>query len=179
AHALMLSGWSPSETGLVSDRWYDRPSGTLINAAASAEHKLLGSNGEGGSPEQLLVHTVGDALKAAHPRSIVLTASWKKYTAVLNGGHHPDAAFWMDEPTGHFVTSDYYAKSYPVWTGAFTRDDLTLPYFGTTWQGHKLGSGTAPDEAFRTRVRYSPAGNTILLAFAKTLVEQSGIGADE
>jgi hypothetical protein len=178
AHALMLSGWSPSATGIVGDRWYDRHTDSFVGVTAAPGHKLLGSAVEGASPEQMQVHTVGDALKEARPNAIVLTASWKRYTAVLNGGHHPDGAYWFDETTGHMATSDYYLKSYPAWTQPLTHDDLTLPYFGTTWQGHKLGEGSAPNEQFRARVRYSPANNSVLLAFAKALIERSGVGMD-
>jgi Type I phosphodiesterase / nucleotide pyrophosphatase len=178
AHALMVSGWSPSGSGIVGDRWLDRSAGSMVPAGASATAKLVGSAASGGSPEQLKVSTVGDALKAAHPSSIVLATSWKRYTAVLNGGQHPDAAYWLDEASGRMVTSDYYARAYPSWTTPFTQTDLTAPLFGTSWQSHRLGVGVQPDEPFRYRVRYSPHGNSIVLAFAKAIVERSGVGAD-
>ena len=178
AHAVMVSGHSPSSSGIVGDRWLERSAGAMVAAGASSTAKLVGSSAAGGSPEQLKVSTVGDALKAAHPQSIVLTASWKRYTAILNGGLHPDAAYWLDEASGRFVTSDYYARAYPAWTAPFTQTDLAAPLFGTTWQGHHLGVGVQPDEPFRYRVRYSPHGNSILLAFAKAIVERSGVGAD-
>jgi len=178
AHALMLTGWSPSGTGIVADRWYDRRTGSMVQAAASPHHKLLDSAGEGGSPEQLLVHSVGDALKEQRPESLVLTASWKRYSAVLNGGHHPDGAYWFDETTGHMVTSDYYARAYPPWVGRFAHDDLAAPFFGTKWLTHTLGTGTAPDERYRAAFRNTAFPNAILLGFAKTLVERSGVGTD-
>jgi arylsulfatase A-like enzyme len=178
AHALMVSGWSPSASGIVGDRWYNRRAGAMVTAAASADHKLLETGGEGGSPEQMMVHTVGDALKAQRPRSMVWTASWKRYTAVMNGGHHPDAAFWLDEATGHMATSDYYAREYPAWAARFAHTDLTLPFFKTPWLTHAFGSGDAPDQRARTAVRYSPASNTVLLDFASALFERSGVGAD-
>jgi predicted AlkP superfamily pyrophosphatase or phosphodiesterase len=178
AHALMVSGSSPSASGIVGDRWLERSTGSMVAAGASATHKVVGTGAAGGSPEQLRVSTVGDALKAAHPSSMVLAASWKRYTAILNAGQHPDAAYWLDEASGRMVTSDYYMRAYPAWTAPFTQTDLTAPLFGTTWQGHHLGVGVQPDEPFRYRVRYSPHGNSILLSFAKAIVERSGVGAD-
>src|SRR5262245_30422666 len=178
AHALMLSGWSPSATGIVGDRWYQRLTGAMVQATDSDDHHPIDSTGEGGSPDQLLVHTVGDALKAQHSQSLVFTAAWKRYSAVLTGGHHANAAFWFDAATGHMVTSDYYARTYPSWTGRFTRDDLTAPFFGMTWQGHTFGTGSAPDEAYRLRFRYTPHPNALLLEFAKTMIDQSGVGGD-
>ncbi len=178
AHALMVSGWSPSASGIVGDRWLERSAGAMVAAGASTTAKLVGSTAAGGSPEQLKVSTVGDALKSARPGSIVLAASWKRYTAILNGGQHPDGAYWLDEASGRMVSSDYYMRAYPAWTAPFTQTDLTAPLYGTVWQGHHLGVGVQPDEPFRYRVRYSPHGNSILLSFAKAIVEQSGVGAD-
>ena len=178
-HALMLSGWSPSGSGIIGDSWYDRAGKASVVAGASAQHRLLESNGEGGSPEQLLVHTLGDALKAQHPRSHVLTASWKRYAAVLNGGQHADAAYWFDVVTGHMVTSDYYMTKYPAWVTRFNARDLTAPYFGTPWLGHPMGAGTQPTEASRNNFRATPFANDVLLAFAKSLIANGDVGRDD
>src|SRR5262249_20948550 len=149
-------GWSPSGTGIIGDAWYDRHMGVSVAAGASSYHKLLDSPSEGGSPEQLLVHTVGDVLKEQHPRSIVLTTSWKRYAAVLNGGQHPDGAYWFDATTGHMVTSDYYMREYPDWVKQFNQTDFTAPFFGKPWLGHAMGSGTSPNEAYRNAIRNTP-----------------------
>lgn len=178
AHALMLSGWSPSGTGIVADQWYDRATKGTVVAGASSHHKLVGGSGEGGSPEQLLVHTVGDALKEHDSHSIVLAASWKRYAAVLNGGQHPNAAYWFDPASGHMVTSDYYTMSYPSWVQDFNKTDLTAPFFGKTWLTHPMGSGTRPDEPYRTAFRATPYSNEVLLEFAQRLFERSGVGKD-
>ena len=178
-HALMLSGWSPSGSGIIGDSWYDRAAKAAIVAGASTRHHLLESSGDGGSPEQLMVHTVGDALKEQRPRSHVVTASWKRYSAVLNGGHHADAAYWFDVVTGHMVTSDYYLATYPAWVQRFNAHDLSAPYFGHPWLGHPMGRGTQPDEAFRTNFRASPFSNEVLLEFAKTLIEDGDVGRDD
>ena len=178
AHALMLSGWSPSGTGIVGDSWYDRHTKTTITAGASPYHKLVESTAEGGSPEQLLVHTLGDVLKQQHPRSMVFATSWKRYAAVLNGGQHPDAAFWFDAATGHMVTSDYYMREYPDWVKQFNKTDLTAPFFGKPWLTHAMGTGTAPDAAYRGAFGTTPFANDVLLAFVQALIQNTGIGQD-
>src|SRR5204863_9160594 len=120
-----------------------------IVAGASSYHKVVeGGASDGGSPEQLLVHTVGDFLKEQHPRSMVLTASWKRYSAILNGGQHPDAAYWFDPVTGRMVTSVYYTRELPEWVKQFNKTDLTAPFFGKPWLTHPMGTGTAPDTAY-------------------------------
>ena len=85
----------------------------------------------------------------------------------------------FDVVTGHMVTSDYYLSTYPEWVRRFNEHDLSAPYFGHPWLGHPMGRGTEPDEAFRTNFRASPFSNEILLAFAKTLIEDSGVGGDD
>src|SRR5262245_4221882 len=49
AHALMLSGWSPSGTGIVGDSWWDRRTKTAVAAGSSPYHKLVETTREGGS----------------------------------------------------------------------------------------------------------------------------------
>lgn len=178
AHALMLSGWSPSGTGIVGDSWYDRHTKATITAGATPYHKLVESSGEGGSPEQLLVHTLGDVLKLQHPRSMVFAASWKRYAAVLNGGQHADAAFWFDAASGHMVTSDYYMREYPDWVKQFNKTDLASPFFGKQWLNHAMGTGTAPDAAFRGAFGTTPYANDVLLSFVQSLIQNTGIGRD-
>ena len=179
AHALMLSGQAPSVTGIVSDTWYDRVAGKDIIAAESTDHPLLDNGRVGGSPEQMLVHTLGDAIKARDRRSMVVSMSWKRYAAVLMGGQHPDAALWFDPATGRFVTSTYYATNYPSWAAACHDHDLTAPYFGRVWVGHRLGEGSAPEERYRTTLRASPFANAILLACASAVLAASGVGGDD
>jgi hypothetical protein len=178
-HALMLSGQPPSVTGIVSDVWYDRAAKAAIVATESTDHPLLDSGAVGGSPEQMLVHTLGDVLKARDRRSMVLSVSWKRYAAILMGGQHPDAAFWFDSATGGFVTSSYYMTTYPYWAAACHNRDLTAPYFGQVWLGHRLGEGAAPNGPYRTALRASPFADAILLGCASALLEGSGVGTDD
>jgi predicted AlkP superfamily pyrophosphatase or phosphodiesterase len=178
-HATMLTGQPPSASGIVGDTWYDRPSKATILAGDSANHKLIEGAPRGGSPEQLLVHTLGDAMKERDPRTLVITASWKRYAAILMGGQHADAAYWFDSPSGHMVTSDYYQRAYPAWVEAFNSADPTAKYFGQTWLGHSFGpAASAPTPAFRDALRLSPYTNDLLLQFATMMLSGSQLGRD-
>jgi predicted AlkP superfamily pyrophosphatase or phosphodiesterase len=178
-HTMMATGQPPSVSGITGDSWYDRLTKTTITAGESNVHKLVGTTAAGGSPEQLLVHTVGDMMKLRDPATLVMTASWKRYSAELTGGHHADAAYWFDAGTGHMVTSDYYLRDYPDWVKAFDKTDLTAPYFGKDWLTHKLGAaGGVPDDRFRNQVRDTPLANDILLAFAKRMLTSTALGRD-
>ena len=121
-HTMMATGQPPSVAGIIGDSWYDRLTKTTVTAGESNVHKLVGTTTAGGSPEQLLVDTVGDMMKLRDPATLVMTASWKRYSAELTGGHHADAAYWFDAGTGHMVTSDYYLRDYPEWVKAFDKD---------------------------------------------------------
>jgi predicted AlkP superfamily pyrophosphatase or phosphodiesterase len=178
-HSVMLSGQSPRVTGIVGDTWYDRRFGTTVTAGESADHRLVGGIPRGGSPEQLLVHTLGDALKAQDSRTRVVTASWKRYAAVLMGGQHADAAYWFDAPSGQMVTSDYYRADYPAWVRELNAGDPTAAFFGREWLGHRFGSGTAPTADFRNDLRATPWANDVLLDFATKMVANTDIGRDD
>lgn len=178
-HTLMTTGQTPSVAGITGDTWYDRATKTTVTAGDSNTHKLVGTTTAGGSPEQMFAHSVGDLMKLRDPATLVLTASWKRYSAELNGGHHADAAYWFDAGTGHMVTSDYYVHDYPEWVKTFDKTDLTAPYFGKEWLSHKLGTGSAaPDDRFRNAVRDTPMANDILLAFAKRMLASTALGRD-
>lgn len=178
-HATMLTGQSPRISGIVRDSWYDRQTQTAIAAGESPQHKLVGGGIGAGSPEQLLVHTLGDIMKEADPRTLVVTASWKRYAAVLTGGLHADAAYWFDSASGRMVTSDYYLRKYDPWIDAFNAEDQTARYFGKEWVGHRLGTGDRPNQAYRDSLRATSYPNDILLDFAARLLQNTQIGRDE
>ena len=177
-HTTMVTGESPSVSGVVGDTWYDRGRKTPVTAGDSREHNLIGGAPRGGSPEQLLVPTLGDIMKIRSPSSLVMATSWKRYCAVLMAGMHGDAAYWFDTTTGQMVTSDYYARVYPAWVGAFSTADPTRAYFGKEWLGHKFSTRPAPDAQFRTAVGQSPYGNQMLLDFATQLLANTQLGQD-
>jgi len=178
-HSTMVTGESPSVSGIVGDSWYDRGrKGPAVAAGESPDHPLIGGAARGGSPEQLLVPTVGDQMKKRDRRSLVLAASWKRYCAMLMAGRHGDAGYWLDESTGQMVTSDYYLQAYPSWVDAFNATDPTKAYFGKDWLGHKFSTRPQPDAMFRARVKESPYGNDILLDFVTRLVNNTPLGQD-
>jgi predicted AlkP superfamily pyrophosphatase or phosphodiesterase len=63
-HSTILSGATPSISGIVGNEWYDRESGKQVTSVSDDTVDLLGSDaGKGGaSPRRLLVSTVGDEL---------------------------------------------------------------------------------------------------------------------
>jgi Type I phosphodiesterase / nucleotide pyrophosphatase len=124
-HATMLSGATPSVSGIIGNDWFDRASGKTVTSVSDESVRLLGGTGAASSPERLLVSTIGDELKMASraargsdqaPRVIGISA--KDRGAILPVGRGADAAYWIDA-SGAFVSSTYYFTELPAWVSAF------------------------------------------------------------
>ncbi|HSG65744.1 MAG TPA: alkaline phosphatase family protein [Gammaproteobacteria bacterium] len=130
----------------------------------------------------------------------------KDRSAVFAAGLQPDDAYWYDERTGNFVTSDYYRDALPVWVDAFNAEKHADAYFGTTWSPlfsaehylaarlrlpgrdqptvysefpHLLvGDAVEPDRRYYTRLRVTPYADELTLAFTRELIESEQLGRD-
>ncbi|MEK7833559.1 MAG: alkaline phosphatase family protein, partial [Acidobacteriota bacterium] len=170
---------------------------------------LGGREGASGmSPHRLLGSTIGDEMKLATAgQAKVIGLSYKDRSAILPVGKRPDAAYWFDGSTGNFVTSSYYLNDLPEWVKAFNRDQHCSMFFGTKWERLLPESDyarSAPDDApyekspfgtkfpytlnggedkpgtrFITQFEASPMANNHLVSFAKTVIENEKLGADD
>ena len=61
----MMTGATPSVSGIVGNDWYDRSLGKSVTSVDDPDTQLVGGNGAGSSPHRMLVDTVGDELKSA------------------------------------------------------------------------------------------------------------------
>jgi hypothetical protein len=138
--------------------------------------KLLGAEGEASSPKRLLVSTIGDELKrSGSPNSKVIGISMKDRGAILPAGHMADAAYWFDNRSGAFVSSDYYFPATPAWVQAFNAAGHANDYAGKTWAaGRTLPSG--PGERLNAAVYGSSYGNDLLESFAADLIREEKLG---
>ena len=108
----------------------------MVTSVEDDDTKLLGVSGNktGSSPHNLLADTIGDELKlATQGKARVFGVSLKDRAAVLPAGFAGDAAYWIDEPTGTWVTSTYYRDSLPKWAQDF---NSTRPakYWDREWK---------------------------------------------
>src|SRR5687768_4845651 len=111
-HATMLSGATPSSSGIIGNDWFDRDSGATVTSVVDSSVTVVGSPaGNGASPRRLLVSALGDEIKMASrfskgspeaPRAIGI--SIKDRSAILPVGRGADAAYWWDNKTGNFVS---------------------------------------------------------------------------
>jgi len=140
-HSVLLSGRSPSHSGIVANEWYDALLKRDVYVVGDPAVSALGGGGPGISPANFIGFTVGDMLKKRTPGSRVVGISLKDRGAVLMAGPRADAAYWYDPASGGFETSTYYVKSAPAWLTAW---NARRPADSPAW---RVWSRLLPDEA--------------------------------
>jgi predicted AlkP superfamily pyrophosphatase or phosphodiesterase len=205
-HAVILTGSYADRNGIIANTWYDTASHKPEYCAADSAAKLIGVGGEGRSPRNLLVSTVGDELKTAtNGRSRVITVAGKDRSAIMLGGHQADAAYWTEDTL--FVSSAYYMKELPPWVRRFNASGHVTEYRGATWDRilpvaaysmmgsdnvpaeenpggigktfpHHLGTGTSQAD-FLDGFQTSPFENEVIVDFAIEAITQEGLGRDD
>ncbi len=161
---------------------------------------------DGRSPAAMLVSTFSDELAIyTAGRSKVFGVSVKDRGAVSMAGH-AGKAFWFSKQKAEFVTSSFYYKKYPEWVVAFNATKPAQRYANKSWELlHDRGTylfgdqddqpwetafgsygrvfphpyGPADGKYFTTLLTLSPAGDELILDFAKALIENEALGADE
>jgi predicted AlkP superfamily pyrophosphatase or phosphodiesterase len=184
-HATMLSGATPALSGIMGNDWYDRESHKKVTSVSDDTVKLLGGSGPGSSPHRLLVSTIGDELKMAHPESThVIGLSLKDRSAILPVGHMADAAYWYDTKTGNFVSSTYYFPDLPDWVKSFNGSQPSDKFAGAEWaisgassRNKRLRATPGPD--LYSAIFGSPFGNELLEVFAERTIAAEQLGQHE
>ena len=163
-HATMLTGATPSVSGIIGNDWFDRATGATVTSVSDPTVKPLGSpTGAAASPRRLLVSTLGDELKMAsfEPKASpnaprVFGVSLKDRLAILPVGRGADAAYWWDTKSGQFVTSTYYLADLPEWVRTFNERKLADAQAGASWTVLSAPSQSLrqmPHRAWRRAVR--------------------------
>jgi predicted AlkP superfamily pyrophosphatase or phosphodiesterase len=160
---------------------------------------------EGRSPAVIMVTTFGDELAIqTNKQAKVYGVSIKDRGAISMAGH-AGKAFWFSKAAGEFITSKYYYDQYPAWVTAFNAAKPAQRYANQDWDlllepsdyvhadqddqpwEVSLGEfgrvfphsyGPADGKYFTTFLTVSPAGDDLTLEFAKQLIANESIGAD-
>ena len=209
-HTSIYTGSVPSIHGIAGNDWTDKETGKNVYCttdetvnAVGTEAKKIGQH----SPRNLWSTTITDQLGiATNFRSKVVGVSLKDRASILPAGHNPTAAFWFDETTGNFITSDYYLKELPQWLNEFNKEEngkklvsngwkTLLPiseYFESTednvaWE-NLLGSAKTPTfpyenlakdyDAKKGVIKTTPFGNSLTLKMAEASINGYGMGED-
>jgi predicted AlkP superfamily pyrophosphatase or phosphodiesterase len=211
-HTCVFTGSVPAFSGISGNDWVEQATGQRMYCTDDSTVKSVGAESpeskEGKmSPRNLLVSTVTDELMiASNFRSKVVGVSLKDRAAILPAGHSANAAFWMDDSTGHFITSNYYMPRLPGWVDSFNKKDEIRQFVKGGWhtlyplttygesdtddqlyEGKFKGDSTSAfphnlDSSYKigkASFRSTPFGNTITLDFAKAAIDGYQLGQGE
>jgi predicted AlkP superfamily pyrophosphatase or phosphodiesterase len=208
-HSVLLSGRSPSHSGIVANTWYDSVLGKEVNVVEDPAVSPMGGSGSGygASPAHFVGFTLGDMLKKRSPGSRVVGISLKDRSAILMAGPRADAAYWFDTRVGAFVTSTYYVKTVPAWLAQWNDkrlpdapewrvwsrlrpdeglyrqfagpDDVKAEWDGKDTVFPHRVRGAPPAPAFYDDLRRTPAGDDILLDAALAAMNAHQLGQDD
>ena len=186
-HSTFLSGATPSVSGIINNEWLDRDSNDKVTSVSDNSTLLLGGApaAKGSSPRRLLVSTLGDELKMAGRTSKVIGISIKDRSAILPAGHMADAAYWFDDKSQHFVTSDYYMKALPAWVAKINAEGPAHKYQDATWTALDAKPVAKPFCSMNAAagskacgaIENTPFGNELVEQFAETAIEQEQLGS--
>ena len=196
-HATLLTGTYPWAHGIIENNWYDRAKQREVYCVEDLTTRMVASS-EGASaspsysPRNLTASTLGDELRIATDfRSKAVSISVKDRAAVTMGGHMPNAAYWLDEGTGRFVTSTYYMPTLPAWVDDFNKGNPIKRYCGEKWQAlpETPGAGgkvlskfdsqageSCPDPKFLFWLGLTPYLNQVELNFATDAIREDHLG---
>ncbi|MER3497781.1 MAG: alkaline phosphatase family protein [Chitinophagaceae bacterium] len=206
-HATIFTGSVPALHGIAANEWTDQLSGKMVYCTADSTVKPVGNASavDGRmSPRNLLTTTITDELRlATNFQSKVVGISLKDRASILPAGHTANAAFWLDDASGNFITSTYYMQTLPDWVVKFNAkkrvEGLIENGWSTlypinsyvlsdsdnnVWEGkysteinpafpHDLKAAYAKNKSI---FRQTPFGNTITLEFAKEVLDAYKLG---
>jgi predicted AlkP superfamily pyrophosphatase or phosphodiesterase len=198
-HAVLATGASTGDHGIVANDWFDRATGRMTYCVADARSPVIGEPakpGSGVSPARLLTATIGDELVAGRPGRRAFAVAGKDRSAILPGGHRGQA-YWFSESTGGFTTSTYYRATLPAWLEAWNATRPVAAYRTLNWtplrattiaaNPHARPTGSlgrtfphpllAKSEAlFLAAFSYTPFLDELTLAFTRELILAERIG---
>ncbi len=208
-HTSIFTGSVPSIHGIAGNSWIDTQTGKSVYCVSDPTVKTIGASGRAGemSPRNLRATTITDELRlATNFESKVVGVSLKDRASILPAGHNPTAAFWIDNPSGNFITSSYYMPELPEWVNTFNEKKLirqfvdegwnTLQPIGqytestaddVSWEGILKGA-ESPVFPYDLKKAYeqdhssfeqTPFGNTLTLRFAEAAVNGYGLGQEK
>ena len=203
-HASYLSGTSPAFHGIIGNEWFDRGTQKMVNCVDDSNVQGVGASGKYGSrsPQHFVGSNFADELRLRH-HSRVIGISLKDRGAILPAGKKPAGAYWLDSPSGRFITSTYYKKELPAWVEKFNSRELPKSYMGKSWSrlldekfydapSPAIGAGNGdrnpanPTEFTRTiklsksegyeTIVPTPFGNELLTEFAVAALDGEQLG---
>jgi len=191
---------------IEDDRYQLLTVGAGVDKSTEIDSTQKAAKSDGRSPSAIMVTTFGDELAISTAgRAKIFAVSVKDRGAVSMAGH-TGKAFWFSKASGEFVTSNYYYDAYPEWVSKWNAQKPAAAYSGRSWELMRDPStylfgdaddmswetdlagygrvfphpfGTNDGKYFTTLLTISPAGDQLTLDFAKALIINEKLGADD
>jgi predicted AlkP superfamily pyrophosphatase or phosphodiesterase len=135
-HSCIYTGSVPALHGIAGNDFIVQATGKSMYCAQDTSVKTVGSTSAAGlmSPRNLLTNTVTDELRlATNFRSKVIGIALKDRGGIFPAGHTANAAYWLDDKTGNWITSTYYMTDLPHWVKDFNDQKLAETYLKQDW----------------------------------------------
>lgn len=131
--ASIYSGTTPYNHGIVGDMWLDRNTLRMVNCVDDANFMGVYTS-ESTSPVRLKVSNLVDELMVAtQGMAETYSIAPTREMAVLSAGHASKGAFWLNDETGKWSGTTYYAD-FPTWVSAYNdRQGLDFRIDGMEW----------------------------------------------
>lgn len=180
--------------------------GADVDDDAEIDPTQRAARSEGRSPAAIKVTTFADELRSNSGGAAKVFAVSVKDRGAISMAGHSGTAYWFSKASGGFVTSTYYMDRYPDWVIAHNASNPAQKFAGMEWTllnepssylfrdsddrdwetdvagfgrifPHSFGDGSS--RYFTTWLTLSPAGDRLVLDFAKKALIEEGLGADE
>jgi predicted AlkP superfamily pyrophosphatase or phosphodiesterase len=206
-HASIYTGAVPATNGIVGNNWYDKSLRKNMYCTEDSTVQGVGNNDVEGkmSPRNLWATTITDELRLSNNfASKVIGIALKDRGAILPAGHSANAAYWYDDETGKWITSNYYMTALPAWVNNFNAKDAVANMMRKDWntlypistytqsseddkpyEANLLGTkshtfpyslSTIAKEKY-SAFKFTPYAATFTFDFAKQAIENEKLGA--
>lgn len=202
--ATIATGALPSDHGIVSDSWWSYADGSRISLIGDVKsHPVPFSTGSGSySANRLIAPTMGDMLLSTNPDSKQFTIAIDPLSAIVLNGKS-GTPIWAETNQTHWTTASAFANTLPAWLDKYNRDDINERYTLSRWTPLYKASmyknsevaimeginnkhtmllsdvNLKLTESAYGKMCYTPAGNTMLLKLAATIIDKEGLGIDD
>ncbi len=206
-HACVYTGAVPATNGIVGNNWYDRSTGKNMYCTQDTTVQGVGNNDTEGkmSPRNMWATTITDELRLSNNfASKVIGVALKDRGSILPAGHSANAAYWYDDKTGKWITSNYYMATLPSWVNNYNAKDVAGNMMTKDWNTlypiNTYTQSTADDKPYEADLagtkshtfpyalstittgkystfKFTPYAATFTFDFAKAAIENEKLGA--
>lgn len=202
--ATLTTGAQPSSHGVVGSEWWNYIDSSRVSLIDDSKARPIefSIGAESCSPHRLVAPTIGDMLITANPKSKNITIAIDALSAVVATGHR-GIAYWAESNKTHWTTSSAYTESLPQWVCNYNQlgfndiyhmDRWTPIYYAKIYKNEEVaviedikGKSTKllsnVDLTLASskigHMRYTPAGNNMVLEFARSLITQEQLTSND